>query len=84
VAEVKRRKGESFEGLLRRFNRRVMESGRMFSARKNRFHKKEATPNSEKRSTLRRLRIRANREWLLKTGRLVEDPMKKHGNGMRR
>jgi len=38
VVDVKRKKGERFDSLLRRFNRRVIESGKIFQARKIRFH----------------------------------------------
>ncbi|NBS41384.1 30S ribosomal protein S21, partial [bacterium] len=41
MVDVKRRKGESFDALLRRFTRRVQQSGNMLEARKIRFHKKE-------------------------------------------
>jgi len=33
VAEFKRKKGESFEGFLRRFNKGLKQSGRLYVAR---------------------------------------------------
>ncbi|MFC1787943.1 30S ribosomal protein S21, partial [Patescibacteria group bacterium] len=41
VLEVKRRKGESFEALLRRFGRRIQQSGKMLEARKLRFYARD-------------------------------------------
>lgn len=76
VAEVKRRKGESFESLFRRFSRRVQLSGRLLQARKYRAYKPEPSQNSQKRSALRRIAMGEKREYLIKTGKLIED--KKH------
>lgn len=76
VVDVKRRKGESFESLLRRFSRRVQQSGSMLEARKLRFHKKEPNDRSEQVSALRRLQIKEKREYLIRAGKYVE-PEKK-------
>jgi len=73
VSDVKRRRGESFESLFRRFSRRVQLSGRLLQARKYRSHLPEPSQNSEKRSALRRIAIGKKREYLIKTGKLVED-----------
>ena len=76
MVDVKRRKGESFEGLFRRFTRRVQQSGRLLEARKHRFHEPEHSKNSVRRSALRRKDIRQKREYLLKTGKLIEEERK--------
>lgn len=76
MVDVKRRKGESFESLLRRFSRRVQQSGNMLEARKLRFHKKEPNGRSRQVSALRRLEIKEKREYLIKAGKYVE-PEKK-------
>lgn len=73
MVEIKRRKGESFESLLRRFTRRVQVSGRLLEARKYRFHTKEPNRTKKRASALRRLELRAKREYLLKVGKLVEE-----------
>ncbi|OGL67153.1 hypothetical protein A2856_03745 [Candidatus Uhrbacteria bacterium RIFCSPHIGHO2_01_FULL_63_20] len=73
MVDVKRRKGESFEGLFRRFTRRVQQSGRLLEARKHRFHAPDVSKNSLHRSALRRKDMREKREYLLKTGKLVEE-----------
>lgn len=76
MAEVKRRRGESFESLFRRFSRRVQLSGRLLQARKYRFYSPQPGENSEKRSALRRIAIGKKRDYLIKIGKLVEE--KKH------
>ncbi len=73
MVEVKRKKGESFEGLLRRFSRRLQQSGKVLSARKIRFHESDPNKNALKRSALRRDKIKQKREYLIKIGHLVED-----------
>lgn len=73
MIDVKRRKGESFESLLRRFTRRVQQSGNMLEARKLRFHTDATSKNKQKASALRRLEIAEKREYLQKIGKLVED-----------
>ena len=73
MIDVKRRKGESFESLLRRFGKRVQQSGRILQAKKIRFHAPSKSKNAMRKSALRRLEIAEKRDFLIKTGRLVED-----------
>lgn len=77
MLEVKRKKAESFDALLRRFTKRVQLSGRLFEAKKHRFHLRNKNKNSVRKSAIRRLEIAAHREYLLKTGRLTEEEEKK-------
>lgn len=73
IVETKRRKGESFESLLRRFTRRVQVSGKLLEAKKYRFHAKKPNRTKKRASALRRLEIRAKRDYLLKVGKLIEE-----------
>lgn len=41
MAEVKRKKGETFDALYRRFQRRIQSSGKILQAKKIRFLKKD-------------------------------------------
>lgn len=72
MVNVKRKKGESFESLYRRFSRRVQQSGSMIEVRKNRFHESEPNETKVKKSALRRLVSRARREYLIRIGQLDE------------
>lgn len=81
VVETKRRKGESFDSLLRRFTRRVQVSGKLIETRKFRFHAKPPNKTLKKDSALRRLESRAERNYLMKIGKLVEE---KRGGPRRR
>jgi ribosomal protein S21 len=73
VVEVRRKKGESFEALLRRFGKRVQESGRILQAKKVRFYDTGKNKNAEKEAALRRLYLSAKREYLLKSGKVKDE-----------
>ncbi len=77
IVETKRRKGESFDSLLRRFTRRVQMSGKLLEVRKYRYHAKEPNETARHAGALRRLKTRAQRDYLMKVGKLVEE--KKRG-----
>lgn len=71
--EVKKKKGESFDAMFRRFSRRVQQSGKVFDVRNGRFFVKKAKKNKLKDSALRRKKIGEKREYLLRVGKLKED-----------
>lgn len=73
MVEVKRKKGESFEALLRRFSRRIQQSGRVLQAKKVRFHQPEKNKNAQRDAALRRQYLSARREYMLKSGKLKEE-----------
>ncbi len=72
MVNTKRKKGESFESLYRRFSRRVQQSGSMLQVRKTRFRVEEPNKTKVKKSALRRLVSRARREYLIRIGQLDE------------
>ena len=73
MAESKRKKGETFESLLRRFNKRMLQSGKILQAKKVRFLEKEPNKNLAKKLALRRLKIKAKKEYLKKIGKDLEE-----------
>jgi len=79
VVTVKRKKGESFESLYRRFSRRVQQSGSMIQVKKTRFHTDEPNKTKVKKSALRRLVARARREYLIRVGQLDESERTQSG-----
>jgi len=84
VIEVKRKKGESFESLLRRFSRRVQDSGKMIQARKIRFHANQPSKNAGKATAIRREELREKREYLIKSGQATEEDFRRRGKRRRR
>lgn len=74
MVEVKKKKGETFDALLRRFQRRMQQGGIALEARKNRFHEGDPSRNKSRESALRRVTKRQQYDYLLKTGQLKEEP----------
>ena len=77
MLEVKRKDGESFESLLRRFTRKIIQSGKILQAKKVRFHQKPKTKREVKASALRREELRRQRDYLRRIGKLDELQEKK-------
>ncbi|MBI2624270.1 30S ribosomal protein S21 [Candidatus Parcubacteria bacterium] len=76
--EVKRRERETVGSLLRRFTRRVQQSGILIRARKTRFYASQRTRRERRLSALHRERVRAERERLRKLGLLTDEPTHGH------
>lgn len=70
MVEVKRKEGESFESLLRRFNRKIQQSGVLIRARKIQFYEPPKSRNLIRESARRRVELQAEREVLRKLGKL--------------
>ncbi len=70
MVEVKKKDNESFESLLRRFNRKIQQSGVLIRARKTRFFEPGRSRNLLREDALRRNINREKREELKKLGKL--------------
>lgn len=79
MAEVKRKKSESFDALFRRFQRRVQNSGRVLQAKKIRFHEKEENPTKRHAGALRREEKREEFEYKVRAGKIKPDERRKRG-----
>jgi small subunit ribosomal protein S21 len=79
VVEVKKKDNESFENLLRRFNRKVQQSGILVRARKIRFFEPPKSRNLQRVAARRRTQIKAQKEEQKKLGK----PMKQGRYGRR-
>jgi small subunit ribosomal protein S21 len=77
LVEVKRKDNESFDSLLRRFNRKIQQSGVLIRARKTRFFEQPKSRNLQKVAARRRTQIRAEKEELKKLGKPM--PVKRFG-----
>jgi ribosomal protein S21 len=80
MIEVRRRDNESSESLLRRFSKRVQQSGILLRAKKRRFYERDKNKRAQRDDALRRLAIREQREVLRKLGKLEEYDLKKRGH----
>lgn len=61
MTHVQRKENESTENLIRRFNRRVLQSGVLSAARKNRFHQREPNRNARRTEAIRQEKRRTAR-----------------------
>lgn len=71
--EVKKRNGENTRSLLRRFSRRIQQSGVLIRARKARFYEKEKSKRERRDSAVRRETIKKEKDKLKKLGLLEEE-----------
>ncbi len=83
MAEVRRKKGESFESLLRRFSRKVQDSGKILQAKKIRYHKRPKSKSAQRDAALRREYLRAKKDYLIKSGQAVEEDFRPKRGGRR-
>ncbi|MFC1687068.1 30S ribosomal protein S21 [Patescibacteria group bacterium] len=79
MVEVKKKESESLEGLLRRFSKRVQQSGVLIRAKKGRFHEKGKTKREMRLEASRRVLVRDKKEYLRKIGKLDDILEKKKG-----
>ncbi|MDP3740953.1 MAG: 30S ribosomal protein S21 [bacterium] len=70
MVEVKRKEGESFESLLRRFNRKIQQSGVLVRARRIQFYEPPKSRNLARVGARRRAELSRQREELKKLGKL--------------
>lgn len=70
MVQFKRKKGESFEGFLRRFNKRLQQSKKIVKARKNRYRQPEKNNRQVKQGALIGLELRKKKEYLRRIGKL--------------
>jgi ribosomal protein S21 len=73
VVESKRKKEESFESFLRRFNKRLQQSGTLYQARKSQHHERDKSRNLQRRSALISREMKLKFEYLRKVGKLKEE-----------
>ncbi len=84
MIEVKKRDNESSESLVRRFTKRVQQSGVLLRAKKRRFYEPAPNKRELRVDALRRNHIRQEREILRKLGKLEEYDLKKRGKPRKR
>ncbi len=73
MIEVKKKDNESVGSLLRRFSRKVQQSGLLLQARSVRFQEKSKSRTERRKSALRRNQIVAQKERDRKLGKLEEE-----------
>ncbi len=75
MVEFKRKKGESFESFLRRFSKKLQQTRKLYEVRSRQHRSKDKSRNLQRESALTRLKMRSQREYLRKIGKLKDDRM---------
>lgn len=68
--EVRKLEKETSQSLVRRFTKRIQQSGILLRARKIRFKEREKSEQMKKRAALRREELRKKYEKLAKLGKI--------------
>jgi len=77
VLKVRRKERESSHSLIRRFSRRIRQSGILLRARKARFRKKSKSREMKKRAALRREELKKEYEKMEKLGKTNQGNVKR-------
>ena len=73
MTEFKRKKGESFEGFLRKFNKSLIKSRKLKEVKGRKYHVEKINKIKQKKKALIGLKIQEKNEYLKKTGKLKEE-----------
>jgi ribosomal protein S21 len=73
MLEVRKKDNESIGSLLRRFSKKVQQSGLLLQARNSRFREKIRSKMERRRGALKRNKIAAEKEKLRKLGKLEDE-----------
>jgi len=76
MIEVKKKDRETAESLIRRFSRRVQQSGILVHARKARFRLEEKSRRKKREEALYKLKIRKEIDRAKKMGKFDEETLK--------
>ena len=77
MLEVKKKDGESFESLIRRFTKKTIQSGKILQAKKVRFFSKDKSRREQKEGALRRQNINSRIDYMKRIGKLDEFELKR-------
>ncbi len=72
MVQVTRKDNEGTESLLRRFSRKVQQSGVLLQARKVRFHERKKNRRKVREEAQRRKELTTERDRLIKLGEIDE------------
>jgi len=76
MIEVKKKERETTESLIRRFSRRMQQSGVLMQVRRSRFKKEEKSKTKKKEEALYKIKIRKEIDKLKKMGKFDDETLK--------
>jgi len=77
MIQVKKKDRETSESLIKRFSRRVQQSGVLLTARRGRFFAKEKSRRQSRESAMYRAKVRKEVDRLKKIGKFDEEALKR-------
>ncbi len=77
MVEIRKKKGESFEAMYRRFSKRMMQSKKILEAKGRKFLQPKKNKNAQKESALVGLQFKKEKEYQRKIGKLVDEPRRR-------
>lgn len=78
--EVKKKEHESLDSLLRRFHRKVQQSGIIVQAKKIRYYERPKSKTRKRTDAIRRSELKKERDTLRKLGKLEERSQDRFGS----
>ena len=76
MIEVKKKDRETTESLIRRFSRRIQQSGVLIQVRRSRFRKEEKSKTKKRQEALYKIKIRKEINRLKKMGKFDEEALR--------
>lgn len=73
MSEIKRKKGESFEGFMRRVKQQWQRSGKILQARKVQYFLPSKSKNVQRKQAVSKAKIVSKLTYLKKIGKLPEE-----------
>ena len=73
MVDFKRKKGETFESFLRRFNKSLIKSRKLNEVRSRKFKTTKKNKNKQREYALISNKMRDKKEYLKKVGKLKEE-----------
>lgn len=77
MVDQKRKKGESFESFLRRFNKRLQQSRKLKEVRQRQYVASKINKNKQKKRALVGIGLHEKREYLKRIGKWKEEVRKR-------
>ncbi len=77
MTEFKRKRGESFESFLRRFNKKLQQSSKLLLARQVQYRQPKINKAQQKKRALVGMKLKSRREYLKKIGKYPEEPSRR-------
>ena len=70
MSELKRKRGESFEGFIRRVKRQWQRSGKLIQAKKIQYYTPKKSKNLQHQKTIEKVHLASKETYLRKIGKL--------------